>query len=73
MDGWEWAWVTFSLVGIVSPGRQLVTVVPIDGGSAGVPSGRSSLMLKVIRFSFLVGWEPDGRREPIASSGQSPK
>jgi hypothetical protein len=26
--------------------------VPIDGGSAGVPFARSSLIVKVIRFSF---------------------
>src|SRR5512132_1718403 len=36
---------------IVSPVRQFVTVVSIVGGSAGVPSACSSLMVKVIQSS----------------------
>jgi hypothetical protein len=35
--------------GIVSPVRQFVTVLSIVGGSAGVPSACSSLMVKVIQ------------------------
>jgi hypothetical protein len=36
---------------IVSPVRQFVTVVSIEGGSAGVPSACSSLTVKVIQSS----------------------
>jgi hypothetical protein len=37
----------------VSPGRQFVTVLAIDGGSAGVPSTRSSVKVKVIQSLLL--------------------
>jgi hypothetical protein len=36
-------------IGIVSPVRQFVTALSIEGGSAGVPSAGSSLTVKVIQ------------------------
>jgi hypothetical protein len=48
----------FGPSGIVSPGRHKSTVLSIDGGSAGVPSSRSSLKVKVIQSSYP---GPDGR------------
>jgi hypothetical protein len=46
-----------------------VTVLSIVGGSAGVPSACSRLMVKVIRFSLRQRLEPDGQTELIAVRG----
>jgi hypothetical protein len=51
--------------GIMSPALQFGTALLSVGGSAGVPSSRSSLKVKVIQSSYP---GPDGRTERISSS-----
>jgi hypothetical protein len=52
--------------GIVSPGRMSGTALLIVGGSAGVPSARTSLNVKVIRPPFP---GPDGEPSLSQSGG----
>src|SRR4029453_7316553 len=62
----------FALRWILSPGLYARKVVLDDGGSAGVPSPRSSLKAKApipVLLPF-VGWEPDGE---LSVSGAGPK